>query len=46
MKKIGEFFKTCMLGGLFVLLPVLLFYLQEFLKDGAPEPATDMPRAE
>jgi uncharacterized membrane protein len=27
MKKIGEFFKTCMLGGLFVLLPVLLFYL-------------------
>ena len=27
MKKIGEFLKTCLLGGMFVLLPLLLFYL-------------------
>jgi uncharacterized membrane protein len=27
MRKIGEFIKTCMLGGLFVLFPLLLFYL-------------------
>jgi uncharacterized membrane protein len=27
MKKLGEFFKTTVLGGLFVLLPVLLLYL-------------------
>jgi uncharacterized membrane protein len=27
MKSITEFLKTCLLGGLFVLLPLLLFYL-------------------
>jgi uncharacterized membrane protein len=27
MKSILEFFKTCLIGGLFVLLPLLLFYM-------------------
>ena len=27
MKTIIEFLKTCLVGGLFVLLPLLLFYL-------------------